>query len=58
MSGMVLVTSAGTICEKVFCVRPCGVLARRNQRAQVGMGSFLPSPEPVDSAPPHPASLP
>ena len=58
MSGMVLVTSAGQSVKKVFCVRPCGVLVRRSQRAQVGMGSFLPSPEPVDSAPPHPASLP
>lgn len=42
MSGMVLVTSAGQSVKKVFCVRPCGVLVRRSQRAQVGWDRFYP----------------
>jgi len=42
MSGMVLATSAGQSVKKVFCVRPCGVLVRRSQRAQVGWDRFYP----------------
>jgi hypothetical protein len=42
MSRMVLATSAGQSVKKVFCVRPCGVLVRRSQRAQLGWDRFYP----------------